>query len=109
MLAYYVQWHMMRAWRPLLFADEDLEAKRSRDPVAPAMRSGDALEKVHTRRLPDGSEVHSFHSLLQRMQTIVRNTCRRPGAEKDEPTFEMDTRPDPKQQQALELLASIEV
>ena len=27
MLAYYVQWHMAEAWRPLLFADEDQEAK----------------------------------------------------------------------------------
>ena len=109
MLAYYVQWHMMQAWRPLLFADEDLDAKLIRDPVAPAKRSDDAMTKVHTRRLVDGSVVHSFHSLIQHMQTIVRNTCRRPGAEKDEPTFEMDTRPDPKQQRALELLASIEV
>ena len=27
MLAYYVQWHMMEAWRPLLYADEDQKAK----------------------------------------------------------------------------------
>jgi transposase len=27
MLAYYVQWHMIEAWRPLLFADEDQEKK----------------------------------------------------------------------------------
>ena len=26
MLAYYVKWHMMEAWRPLLFADEELKA-----------------------------------------------------------------------------------
>jgi len=26
MLAYYVEWHMIEAWRPLLFADEDREA-----------------------------------------------------------------------------------
>ncbi|MGB5406037.1 MAG: IS1634 family transposase, partial [Thiogranum sp.] len=36
MLAYYVEWHMREAWRPLLFCDEDLEAKALRDPVAPA-------------------------------------------------------------------------
>ena len=33
MLAYYVEWHMREAWRPLLFADEDLEAKAKRDPA----------------------------------------------------------------------------
>ena len=33
LLAYYVLWHLLEAWRPLLFADEDLEAKKPRDPV----------------------------------------------------------------------------
>ena len=28
MLAYYVEWHMREAWRPLLFADEDQAAKK---------------------------------------------------------------------------------
>jgi len=109
MLAYYVQWHMMQAWRPLLFADEDQDAKLTRDPVAPARRSRSAMDKVHTRHLDDGSVAHSFHSLLQNLQTIVRNTCRRAGAQEDEPTFETDTRPDPKQQQALDRIAEIVV
>jgi transposase len=111
MLAYYVQWHMMQAWKPLLFADEDQAAKQTRDPVAPAERSDDALRKVHSRRLDDGSAVHSFHSLLQLMQTIVRNTCHRREAGQDEPTIEIeiDTRPDEKQQRALDLLAKVEV
>ncbi len=26
-LAYYVQWHMLEAWRELLFCDEDQDAK----------------------------------------------------------------------------------
>ena len=110
MLAYYVQWHMMQAWKPLLFADEDQAAKQTRDPVAPAERSDDALRKVHSRRLDDGSAVHSFHSLLQLMQTIVRNTCHRREAGQDEPTIEIeiDTRPDEKQQRALDLLAKVE-
>jgi transposase len=30
MLAYYVQWHMLEAWRELLFSDEDQEAKLTR-------------------------------------------------------------------------------
>ena len=107
MLAYYVQWHMMEAWRPLLFADEEQEAKRTRDPVAPAKRSQRALVKINSKRLEDGSVVHSFHSLLQHMQTIVRNTCRRTGLEENEPLFTVETQPNPKQQQALDLLGTI--
>jgi len=45
MLAYYVQWHMLEAWRPLLYADEDQKAKNLRDPVAPAKRFGDEKSK----------------------------------------------------------------
>jgi hypothetical protein len=78
MLAYYVEWHMREAWRELLFADEDLEAKIDRDPVAPAQRSAQALEwageyasrdrkrrpashghmEIPRRRRPDGLEGH---------------------------------------------------
>src|SRR3954452_76002 len=39
-LAYYVEWHLRRAWEPLLFEDEELaEDRRTRDPVAPAQSS----------------------------------------------------------------------
>ena len=50
MLVYYVLWHMLEAWRPLLFCDEDQHAKATRDPVAPATRSEAALRKVHAKR-----------------------------------------------------------
>lgn len=107
MLAYYVLWHMMDAWRPLLFADEELEAKLARDPVAAAKRSDSAILKAGTKQLEDGSRVHSFRTLLRRLSTIVKNTCRCPGARPDEPTFDLVTPPDEKQQRALELLNSI--
>ncbi len=100
MLAYYVQWHMMEAWRPLLFADEDRTARQTRAPVAPAERSSQALRKARTRRLEDGTVFHSFKSLLRHMRTIVRSTCRLKDDSKGLPPFEIDTRPDPKQQQA---------
>lgn len=45
MLAYYVEWHMREAWRELTFVDQDLQAKRERDSVAPANRSRKALQK----------------------------------------------------------------
>ena len=48
MLAYYVEWHICEAWRPLLFADEELaERTRMRDPVAPVEPSSSALEESH--------------------------------------------------------------
>jgi transposase len=107
MLAYYVQWHMLEAWRPLLFCDEDHEAKASRDPVAPAKRSASALRKVHTRTLDDGTEVHSLRTLLKHLSAIVRNVCRLSGSASDGPTFEVVTTPDAKQQRAFTLLESI--
>ncbi|MCP4934086.1 MAG: transposase, partial [bacterium] len=64
MLAYYVQWHMMEAWRPLLYADEDQNLKALRDPVAAAKRSNSAMKKVSTKRLDDGSRVYAFQGLL---------------------------------------------
>ena len=109
LLSYYVLWHMLQAWRPLLFCDEDLQAKATRDPVAPAKRSEAALRKAHFKTLDDGSEVHSFHTLLKLLSGIVRNVCRVPGAPPDAPTFEVVTTPNEKQQRAFDLLETIEV
>ena len=109
MLAYYVMWHMLQAWRPLLFCDEDFQAKATQDPVAPAQRSESALHKVHSKTLDDGSEVHSFHTLLKQLSGIVRNVCRIPGAPPDAPTFDVVTTPSAKQRRAYQLLEAIDV
>ena len=46
LLAYYVQWHLKRAWSSLLFADEELEQHRAeRDPVAPAEPTEDVASQ----------------------------------------------------------------
>ena len=107
MLAYYVEWHMREAWRSLLFSDENLEAKRTRDPVAPARRSESAEEKADTKLLPDGSPVHSFGTLLAELSTIVRNTCR--SASAPDNTFSLVTTTTAEQQRALSLLDKIKV
>ena len=107
MLAYYVEWYMIEAWRPLLFCDEDQEAKASRDPVAPAKRSDKALQKVHTKKLDDGSPVYSFKGLLKHLSARVRNNCRRKGAAEGSPTIYWPTPPNPKQQRAYDLLKGI--
>jgi len=110
MLAHYVVWHMIEAWRPLLFCDEDQEAKTRRDPVAPATRSRAALDKVQAKVLDDGTPVHSFQTLLHDLSSIVSNTCRRHGASTaGEPTFEVVTTPNSTQQRAYDLLKSIHV
>ena len=109
MLAYYVQWHMLEAWRPLLFCDEDQPAKATRDPVAPAERSESARRKAHTHTLEDGAQVHSFSTLLKRLSAIVRNTCRIPGERSPGHVFDVVTTPDAKQQRAYELLQKITV
>ncbi len=109
MLAYYVEWYMREAWRPLLFCDEDQEAKKTRDPVAPAKRSESALRKARSKKLDDETEVHSFQTLLKLLSTIVRNVCRIPGAAPDALPFHVVTTPDPKQQRAYDLLETITV
>jgi transposase len=109
LLAYYVEWHMREAWRPLLFGDEDQAAKRTRDPVAPAKRSPAALRKVHTKVLADGTPVHSFPTLLKELSSIVRNVCRPRSAGPEAPTFELVTTPTPTQQRAYALLKTITV
>jgi hypothetical protein len=109
-LAYYVQWHLAQAWKPLRFADEAQAGEaRERDPVAPAKRSAAALTKAHTRRLADGSPAFSFRGLLAHLATIVRNTMRRKDAGPGEGLFTLTTVPNTKQQQALDLAAAIAV
>lgn len=104
MLAYYVEWHMREAWRPILFADEDQAAKALRDPVAPAIRSPHADKKPKTLTLADGTPVHSFRTLMQNLSTLARNTCRAPSAGKDGPTFQVITTASALQRRALDLL-----
>ena len=109
MLAYYVKWHMMEAWRPVLFADEDQPAKQNRDPVATAKRSDAALAKISSKQLLDGSPAHSFQSLLSNLATIVRNSCRRQEAEVNEACFTIDTTPSLEQTRAIQLLKNIKM
>ena len=100
---------MREAWAPLMFADEDQTAKLTRDPVAPAKRSKAAMKKVITRTLDDGSRVHSFKTLMQDLQTIVRNTCKTVKGADDAPTFQLTTTPTQKQKSALELIDKIKM
>ncbi|HUT93465.1 MAG TPA: IS1634 family transposase [Thermoguttaceae bacterium] len=76
LLAYYVQWHLKRAWAPLLFEDEELARDRGvRDPVASAEPSASAKRKKATHRTPDELPVHSFRTLIAELATRCRHTC----------------------------------
>ena len=107
LLAYYVEWHMREAWRELMFADTDQAAKATRDPVAPAERSQQALDKVASHTVDDGTAAHSFSTLMAELGSIVRNLCRTPSAGPDAPTFDIVTTPNPTQRHALDLIKQI--
>ena len=104
MLAYYVEYHMRRALAPLLFEDHDkpMADRLRRSVVAPAQRSPKALQKAHTKKTAEGSPVHSFHTLLENLATVVKNTIKPKGLELD--PFVKITNPTPLQQKAFDLL-----
>lgn len=104
MLAYYVEWHMRRALAPVLFDDHDRKTAQAlrHSVVAPAQRSPKALSKIQMKRTEDGLPVHSFHTLLNDMATIVKNHME--PKEDGLPSFEKMTRPTPLQQRVLDLL-----
>ena len=101
MLAYYVQWHMERAWAPLLFHDE--EPADLPDAVAPAARSEAALAKARSHELADGTPAHSFRTLLAELATLTRNLVVPPGAPA-EAAFQITATPTPLQARAFALL-----
>lgn len=104
MLAYYVEWHMRKALAPILFDDHEPRAGQAlrASVVAPAQRSPKALRKARTKRTEDELPVHSFHTLLKDLATIVKNRLQ--PRERSVPAFEKITRPTPVQQRALDLL-----
>jgi transposase len=103
-LAYYVEWHLRQAWKPLLFDDEELIADRQRrDPVAPAQASASAQRKKRTHRTSAGLEVQSFGTLLAHLGTRCRNTCVVTG-DPSQATFFQVTEADTVQAEALRLI-----
>jgi transposase len=105
MLAYYVEWHMRQLLAPILFDDHDkATAQMQRESiVAPAKRSLAAEAKACRKACEDGTPVHSFHTLLSDLATIVKNTIEM----KNEPRndrFNKITQPTAVQQHALDLL-----
>jgi len=101
-LAYYVEWHLRRAWAPLLFDDEQRGEPHASSPVAPAQRSAGAMAKARTKRTADALPVQSFRDLLRDLATISQNRIQ--PTRQALPPFDMVTRPTALQRQALELV-----
>ena len=101
MLAYYLAWHLRRAWKPLLFDDE--EPPSAGDPVAKASPSLAAKRKAQSKRTAEGQPCHSFTTLLAELRSQTRNTIHlhSTGA-----TFDQLTKPTPIQARARELVDS---
>jgi transposase len=75
LLAYYVEWHLRRAWAPLLFEDEERrEERQRRDPILPSQPSASAKAKKYSHQTPDGLPVHSFQTLLTELASRSRVT-----------------------------------
>ena len=107
MLTYYVQRYMKEALRPMLFADDDLEQKATRDPVAPARRSRGANKKAATKKLNNGAPAESFRTLLHHMSTLTRDSYVQKLPNGHTHTFDLDTRPDLSHQEVYDRLAEI--
>jgi len=103
MLSYYISWHMKQVLAPILFQDNDKPAAAAKraNPVAPAQRSDEALNKAARKRTDDDTPVHSFTTLLADLATICANQIQ---PADDTPPFTITTTPTPLQRRAFELL-----
>jgi hypothetical protein len=99
MLAYYLVWHLRRAWAELTFTDE--ERPTPTDPVAPARRSAAAAKKAARKENAGGVTVTSFGDLLEHLGTLTRNDVVFAGSKAVVPMLTAST---PTQRRAFELL-----
>jgi transposase len=99
MLAYYLVWHLRRAWAELTFTDQ--ERPTPNDPVAPARRSASAAKKAARKENADEVAVRSFGDLLEHLGTLARNDVVFAGSKAVVPMLTAST---PTQRRAFELL-----
>jgi transposase len=116
-LAYYVEWHLRRAWAPLLFEDEERwEERKHRDPVLSAQPSASAKRKKRSHETTDGLPVYGFEDLLRELASRARVTyafksekAEEKTADKTPVTFRQVPDPAPVQARAYELLRAFPV
>jgi transposase len=104
MLAYYLEWHMRRDLAPLLFAEEDPQARQATRTtvVAPTRATPVALAKRNKKLTVDGFPVQDFRGVLNTLATQTQQIVQ-PGIPKL-PTFRRVTPATPYQKRAFDLL-----
>jgi transposase len=109
LLAYYVEWHLRRAWAPLLFEDEERrEERKRRDPILPTEPSASAKTKKSSRQTTDGLPVQSFATLLAELASRARVTYEIKSADL-RATCQQVPEPTPLQARAYELIRTFPV
>jgi len=109
LLAYYVEWHLRRAWAPLLFEDEERrEERKRRDPILPAEPTAAAKAKKQSHETPEGLPVHSFATLLAELASRARVTYEFKSGEL-KLTCQQVPEPTPLQARAYELICAFPV
>ena len=109
LLAYYVEWHLRRAWAPILFEDEErTEERERRDPVGPAKPSASARQKKNSHQTKEGLPAHSFKTLMAELATRARVTYSLRSGDSTS-TFKQVPEPTPAQARAYELLKLLPV
>ena len=105
-LAYYVEWHLRRAWEPLLFEDEEAATNRQRrHPVTQAKASESARRKKTTGKTSGDLAVQSFRTLISHLGTQCRNTCIAVEDQKQR-EFQQITEADDLQLEAMRLITT---
>jgi hypothetical protein len=107
MLAYYVSWHMRKAWAPLTFADTELFLKDTRDPVDPARRSELALKKASSGKVDEFTDAMSFASLKKRLATWTSVYYPPQDNEKCPGGFHFPRKMNPEHKKLMDMLKSI--
>jgi transposase len=109
LLTYYVEWHLRRAWAPLLFEDEERsEERKRRDPILPTKPSASAQEKKRSHHTAEGFPAHSFQTLLAELASRARVTYEFQSGIA-ELTFRQVPEPTPLQARAYELIRTFPV
>ena len=110
LLAYYVEWHLRRAWAPLLFEDEERrEERKRRDPILPAQPSASAKAKKSSHQTADGLPVQSFATLLAELASRARVTYRDQIGRRERSPANRCLQPTPLQARAYELIRTFPV
>lgn len=112
-LAYYVEWHLRRAWAPLLFEDEERSQERKhRDPILPAKPSDSVQRKKRSHQTVEGLAVHSFQDLLSNLASRARVTYTLKSEKSDEKSdvnFRQVPEPTTVQARAYQLVQAFSV